>query len=113
MVVYGSEKEIVDLQPDLEVLKKLDRRGVIVTARGDGVDFVCRFFAPGVGINEDPVTGSAYCALMPYWSSKLQKNHLHSHQLSKRGGELYCSIRDDRVLISGKAVKYMEGQISL
>jgi PhzF family phenazine biosynthesis protein len=113
MAVFGSEKEIVDLQPDLEALKKLDRRGVIVTAQGDGVDFVCRFFAPRVGIDEDPVTGSAYCALMPYWSKKLQNNRLNSHQLSKRGGELFCSIRDDRVMISGRAVKFMEGQISL
>ncbi len=113
MAVYGSEKEIVDLQPDQNTLKKLDRRGVIVTAPGNDADFVCRFFAPKYGIAEDPVTGSAYCELMPYWSNKLQNNRLSSHQLSKRGGELFCSIRDDRVLISGKAVKYMEGQISL
>jgi predicted PhzF superfamily epimerase YddE/YHI9 len=94
-------------------LKKVDLRGVTATAKGNRVDFVSRFFAPKYGVNEDPVTGSAHCALVPYWAKKLGKKDLHAHQVSKRGGELFCKDQGDRVLISGRAVAYMQGVISV
>lgn len=112
-VVFTSERDIRGLNPDMGTLKRLDLRGVIVTAPGDEVDFVSRFFAPKFGIDEDPVTGSAQCALTPYWSQRLGKNDLHAHQVSKRGGELFCTDRGDRVSISGRAVRYMEGSITI
>jgi PhzF family phenazine biosynthesis protein len=113
MAVFSSEQEVAALDPDLERLKELDLRGVIVTARGDHSDFVSRFFAPKAGVPEDPVTGSAHCTLTPYWASKLGKNKLHALQVSKRGGELFCTHKGDRVLIAGRAVKVMEGRITL
>ncbi len=113
MVVYESESQIRDLKPDFSCLSQLDLRGVIITAPGDEVDFVSRFFVPQYGINEDPVTGSAHCILTPYWAEKLDKTSLTARQLSQRGGELQCELKDDRVLIAGKAVKYMEAQIIL
>lgn len=112
-VVYSSEEEIRMLKPDMNLLAGLDALGVIVTAKGNQVDFVSRFFAPDAGIPEDPVTGSAHCSLIPYWSEKLVKNKLHALQVSKRGGELFCELRGDRVLISGLAVKYFEGSIEV
>ncbi len=113
MAVYESENDIVQLNPEMEKLRQIALRGVIVTAMGDTVDFVCRFFAPKYGINEDPVTGSAFCELMPYWSLKLGKDSLNARQLSRRGGEVYCRIKGNRVFISGKAVKFMGGEISI
>jgi len=113
LVVFASERDIRELTPDPSLLKTLDLRGVIVTAKGDNADFVSRFFAPLVGIDEDPVTGSAHCTLTPYWSGKLNKKHLHAFQISERGGELFCENRGDRVLISGQAVKYLEGRIHI
>ena len=113
MAVFEKEEDILSLDPDFESLKKLGLRGVIATAPGREVDFVSRFFAPKFGINEDPVTGSAHCELMPFWANKLGKNRLFARQLSKRGGELVCELRDDRVFIYGKAVKYLEGRINL
>jgi PhzF family phenazine biosynthesis protein len=112
-VVFASERDIRGLNPDMGTLKGLDLRGVIVTAAGDKVDFVSRFFAPSLGIDEDPVTGSAHCALTPYWSRRLGKNELHAYQVSRRGGELFCIDRGDRVTISGSAVRYMEGSITI
>ena len=112
-VVFSNEKDIVELNPDMGMLKKLDLRGVIITAKGDKVDFVSRFFAPKFGIDEDPVTGSAHCALTPYWSNKLNKKNLHAHQVSQRGGELFCKDCGDRVKISGRAVMFMKGSISI
>jgi PhzF family phenazine biosynthesis protein len=112
-VVFSNEGDIVALNPDMELLGRLDLRGVIVTAQGDGIDFVSRFFAPTLGVDEDPVTGSAHCALTPYWSRRLGKMDLHAHQVSRRGGELFCMDRGDRVSISGRAVMYMEGTITL
>jgi predicted PhzF superfamily epimerase YddE/YHI9 len=111
--VFSSESDIMELKPDMGLLKKLDLRGVIVTAKGNKVDFVSRFFAPKLGVNEDPVTGSAHCALTPYWANKLKKKDLHAHQVSQRGGELFCKDRGNRVIISGKAVQFMEGSITL
>lgn len=111
--VYDSEEQVRSLQPDFELLKRLDCLGVIVTAPGIAVDFVSRFFAPRVGIPEDPVTGSAHCTLVPYWSKRLGKTQLHALQVSPRGGELFCEQLDDKVIIAGRAVKYLEGRIDL
>ncbi len=111
MVVFEREADIKSAAPDFELLKKLDLRGVIITAKSDRYDFVARFFAPQYGIPEDPVTGSAYTQLTPYWASKTGKKKFRAKQLSPRGGELTCELRNDRVLIAGKAIKYMEGKI--
>lgn len=113
MMVFDSQDQIETLSPDFAKLSKCGRRGVIVTAPGQTVDFVSRFFAPQCGIDEDPVTGSAHTTLIPYWAKKLTKNKLSAQQLSQRGGHLLCEFRGDRVKISGKAVQYMKGEISL
>jgi PhzF family phenazine biosynthesis protein len=112
-LVYESENDIKDISPDFFALSKFDTVGVIVTAKGKKVDFVSRFFAPGAGIAEDPVTGSAHCNLIPYWAEKLGKNKLHALQLSSRKGELWCELKGDRVLIAGNAVTYLKGEIFL
>jgi PhzF family phenazine biosynthesis protein len=111
LALYATEEDVINLDPNFEILKKLDRRGVIATAKGKEVDFVSRFFAPQVGINEDPVTGSAHCELTPFWSQRLGKTKLAARQVSRRGGQLECELSQDRVLISGKAAKYLEGKI--
>ncbi|HEY1112408.1 MAG TPA: PhzF family phenazine biosynthesis protein [Chitinophagaceae bacterium] len=111
MVVYEKESDILALKPDFAALSKVDGIGVIVTAKGDSCDFVSRFFAPGAGIPEDPVTGSAHCNLIPYWADRLKKNELHAFQVSSRRGELWCKYEGDRVLMSGKAVTYLKGEI--
>jgi len=113
LVVFSSEKDVSNLNPDMEKLDKLELRGVIATAKGDSADFVSRFFAPKFGVNEDPVTGSAHCSLTPYWAKKLNRQNLYAQQISKRGGELYCINRGNRVVISGRAVQYMEGSITI
>jgi len=114
MALYASEDEIKRITPDLEALKKRsDTFGLIVTAPGKEVDFVSRFFAPAQGIPEDPVTGSAHCTLIPFWSQRLGKKKLHARQLSARGGELWCEDRGDRVSISGRAARFLEGSIYL
>ncbi|MDP8206465.1 MAG: PhzF family phenazine biosynthesis protein [Candidatus Electryonea clarkiae] len=114
MAVFENESQIRGLKPNFEKLKQLpDTFAVIVTAKGNDVDFTSRFFAPRVGINEDPVTGSAHCTLIPYWSERLGKNKLHALQVSDRGGELFCEDCNDRVLISGKAVLYLKGNINI
>lgn len=112
-VVYESEEDIRDLKPDFNALAKIDAIGIIATAEGeaDDVDFVSRFFAPAAGINEDPVTGSAHCNLIPYWAEMLEKDELHAFQISSRKGELWCTNKGDRVLMSGKAVTYLKGEI--
>ncbi len=111
LVVYDTEKEVRELHPYMAKLKELDRMAVIVTAPGDEVDFVSRFFAPAVGIPEDPVTGSAHCTLIPYWAKKLGKNKMEARQISCRGGELFCELNSDRVTIAGRGQLYMEGHI--
>ena len=113
MVTLNSEKDVIKLTPDFSKLKELDARAVMVTAPGIDCDFVSRYFAPKVGINEDPVTGSAHCSLVPYWAKVLKKNKLHALQLSERTGELWCELSGDRVLISGYAITYMQGTISI
>jgi len=113
LLIYESQEQIESILPDLNVLRDIDLRGVIVSSKGNDCDFVSRFFAPKYGIDEDPVTGSAHCTLIPYWSEKLGKKKLHAKQLSKRGGELFCEMKDNRVIISGKAVKYLSGEIEI
>jgi predicted PhzF superfamily epimerase YddE/YHI9 len=111
LAIYDSEDEVRALQPNFESLKTLDRLGVIATAPGKAVDFVSRFFAPGAGVPEDPVTGSAHCTLTPYWAKRLNKTKMRALQVSARGGELFCELRGNRVLITGRCVRYMEGTI--
>ncbi len=111
--VYQSEDDIRSLAPDMDVLCSIGMRGVIVTAPGRDVDFVSRFFAPRLGIPEDPVTGSAHCALVPYWSERLGKKDLHALQVSRRGGELFCRDLGERVGISGYASLFMSGVIKI
>ncbi len=113
IAIYENEADIVALSPDFSVLSELECRGVVATARGEQTDFVSRFFAPRCGINEDPVTGSAHCELMPYWVNRLGRNKLSAAQLSKRGGKLRCELVGDRVLIAGRAEKYLEGTIEI
>lgn len=113
LVVLDSEKTVKAVQPDFFALERVACRGIIITARGDQSDFVSRFFAPQVGIPEDPVTGSAHCVLIPYWAGVLRRNDLHAFQVSKRGGELFCRYAGNRVKISGQAVLYMEGFITI
>jgi PhzF family phenazine biosynthesis protein len=95
--VFDTEDEVLALQPDMAAIAKLDRFAVCVTAPGTDCDFVSRFFAPGKGVPEDPVTGSAHCSLIPYWAERLDKNTLFARQRSRRGGELWCANRGDRV----------------
>ncbi len=112
MAVFGSEEEVRDLTPDFNKLAAIkDAFGFIVTAPGKGVDFVSRFFAPSAGIPEDPVTGSAHCTLIPYWSKRLGKAELNARQISARGGELYCENIGERVIIGGGVVLYSRGEI--
>ena len=113
MVVYGSEAEVAALAPRMAPLAALGPVGVIATARGKSCDFVSRFFAPGVGIDEDPVTGSAHCVLTPYWARVLGKSTLDARQISARGGVLRCTSRGERVDIAGKVVPYLEGTITV
>jgi len=112
-LVYETEEIIRNMKPNMGMLKNLEGDGVIITARGNEVDFVSRFFAPNIGIDEDPVTGSAHTHLIPYWSEKLNKKKMTALQISARGGTLYCEDLGQRVKISGKAVLYSHGKIFL
>jgi PhzF family phenazine biosynthesis protein len=113
MLVYETEALIRDMKPRRDVLDQIniDPGGIIVTAKGEQVDFVSRFFTPQASLFEDPVTGSAHCSLIPYWSERLGKDKMVALQLSARGGKLYCQNAGERVLISGQAVTYLQGQI--
>ncbi len=111
LAVYEEEDEVRTLAPDFARIAALDYLGVIVTAPGKQSDFVSRFFAPRVGLPEDPVTGSAHCTLIPYWSHRLGKKQLHALQLSERDGELSCLDKGERVAIGGRAVTYLSGTI--
>ncbi len=114
LAVYDDPRTVRQLRPDLAAVAALDRFAVIVTAPGDdGADFVSRFFAPAKGVPEDPVTGSAHCTLTPYWSARLGKPKLRARQVSARGGELECELDGDRVRLAGRAVLYLEGEISI
>ncbi|MFM2223929.1 MAG: hypothetical protein RJA07_131 [Bacteroidota bacterium] len=113
IAVIDSESALKNLQPNFEEIIKLNARGLVVTAKGDNVDFVSRFFAPQSGIYEDPVTGSAHTSLLPLWSKKLNKNNLVAHQISQRGGQLFCEFKNDRCIIGGKAKLFLTGEINL
>jgi predicted PhzF superfamily epimerase YddE/YHI9 len=113
LVTYGSEETVRTLTPDMDYLLKIDGLGVIVTAPGNDIDFVSRFFAPKAGVPEDPASRSAHCTLIPYWAERLAKKKLRAHQVSKRGGELSCENLGERVKIAGEAVTYLEGSIHL
>ncbi len=109
--VFDTEAEVRGLKPNMEKLAALDYFATIVTAPGTDCDFVSRFFAPARGIPEDPVTGSAHCSLIPYWSARLGKKKMFARQVSRRGGELWCEDRGERVSIAGRAVTYLQGTI--
>ena len=111
LLVYENEARVKAINPDFAALKKVASRGAIVTAPGDTSDFVSRFFAPAVGVDEDPVTGSTHTTLIPYWAERLGKNDLFARQVSSRGGELFCEFKGDRVKIGGNAVTYLKGEI--
>lgn len=111
--IYNSQEEIENIQPRLDVIASAKSRGIIISAPGNSVDFVSRYFAPQFGIPEDPVTGSAHTLLTPYWSKVLDKSELSAVQLSSRKGELQCTLKGDRVHIGGYAVSYLEGKISV
>ena len=113
LALYESEADVAALAPDTAALADIDRDGVIVSAPGRDCDFVSRYFAPHAGIPEDPVTGSAHCTLVPYWAKRLGKTKLHARQISRRGGELFCELRGDRVVIGGCAALYLEGRIHI
>ncbi len=113
IVVFEDEQSVINANPNLSLLAELDVRGVAITSQSKTYDFVTRFFAPRYGINEDPVTGSAFTQLVPYWSNKLNKQSMQAKQVSSRGGIVQCVDMKERVIISGKAVKYMEGAISV
>lgn len=113
LAIYETEDVIININPDFNKLSNLDVMGIIVSAPGNKVDFVSRFFAPGVGINEDPVTGSAHTLLIPFWADRLGKDKLHALQLSKRKGELFCEYKNDRVWISGYAITFLTGAIEV
>mgnify|MGYP001207321384 CR=1 FL=1 len=113
LAVYDNFHDIFNISPDFKKLMNLDLRGVIITAPGLNCDFISRFFVPKYGINEDPVTGSAHTQLTPYWCDRLGKEKLHAKQVSSRGGVLLCEQIDNRVLISGTAIKYLEGKIEI
>ena len=111
LVAYEDEATVRALTPDMGALSRLDP--VLVTAPGTDVDFVSRFFAPSCGVDEDPVTGSAHCTSAPYWAGKLGKERLRARQISRRGGEVECEVRGERVLIGGRAVLFLRGTIEI
>lgn len=113
VLVYDHESDVQNIQIDRQMFDQINLNpgGVIVTAKGDSCDFVSRFFTPQVSILEDPVTGSAHCSLIPFWSSRLNKKNLHARQISLRGGELFCQDNNDRVMIAGQAKTYSAGHL--
>lgn len=115
ILVFESEAQIRALTPDKNALDQmnLDPGGIVVTSRGADVDFVSRFFTPQASIFEDPVTGSAHCSLVPYWAKRLSKSHLTAQQLSARGGTLDCTLMEDRIMLTGRAITYSSGSIYL
>lgn len=115
LVLIQDEKTVASMKPDLLILKKMEVRGVIITSpsKSDNYDFVSRFFAPSVGVSEDPVTGSAHTVLTPFWAKRLGKSKLKARQISERGGDLYCEDLGERTEIGGYARTYMVGEISI
>jgi predicted PhzF superfamily epimerase YddE/YHI9 len=113
LCVYGSAQDVLSLAPDHAALAPAVPGRIIVTAPGQDCDFVSRFFAPDAGIEEDPVTGSAHCTLVPYWAARLGKTKFHARQLSRRGGELWCKLDGDRVRMAGRGAGYLRGRITV
>lgn len=113
LYVVESEEQVRNLDPDIPALLEADVRGVIVTAPSNEYDFVSRFFCPAVGVDEDPVTGSAHTMLTPYWSRRLEKDELVGRQVSRRGGTVYCWQKGERVELGGSACTYLEGKITI
>lgn len=113
VLVYETEDAIRDLRPDFAILEQLHPFAVMVTAPGRKSDFVSRYFAPSYGVPEDPVTGSAHCALAPYWAERLGKTYLHARQLSERGGELWCEMAGERVIIKGNTILTLQGSLQI
>jgi len=113
VIVFDDETFVREFEPDFGKLKEWDLRGVTITAKSDEYDFVSRFFAPNYGIDEDPVTGSSFTQLAPYWAEKLDKNQLKAKQVSNRGGEVLCEVKGNRVLLSGDCVTYLMGEIHI
>ena len=111
--VYEFEEDVSGLRPDFSALLAATSHCVIASAPGDECDFVSRFFGPPVGVNEDPVTGSAHCSLVPYWAQRLAKSQLDARQVSARGGRLHCELADGRVFLTGSAVTYLQGRVYL
>jgi len=113
LALLDSAASVRDLSPDMAALSRLDRDGVIVTAAGDGrYDFISRFFAPRIGVPEDPVTGAAHCMLTPYWTRRLGKSEFVAYQASRRGGEVVCRLNGERVELEGRCVFYLEGEVA-
>lgn len=113
LLVYDDERVIRGLQPDFEAMSLLDGSGVGVTAPGIEYDCVSRFFAPKLKVNEDPVTGSVHCMIVPYWAERLGKYNIRAYQASERGGELFCELNRDRVIIAGKVALYAVSELNL
>ncbi|MDX1404201.1 MAG: PhzF family phenazine biosynthesis protein [Woeseiaceae bacterium] len=113
MVLLEDQAAVASLQPDFAALAKLTRHGAIATAAGDTVDFVSRFFAPSLGIDEDPVTGAAHCVLTPFWSERLGKRELAARQISSRVGVIECIARGERVGLRGRTVFFLDGTINV
>jgi PhzF family phenazine biosynthesis protein len=112
--VFDDSEAVEEIRPDFELLRRLHPFAVSVSAPGKGdADFVSRYFAPSYGVPEDPVTGSAHCALAPYWSQRLAKSQIHARQLSARGGELWCEMAGERVILTGRAVLTMRGTLTI
>lgn len=113
LAVFSTQAEVAALVPNMDLLSKLESLGIIVTAPGDDVDLVSRFFAPRAGVPEDPVTGSSHCTLIPFWAQRLAKTQLSARQISRRGGRLHCRLLGDRVGIGGQAVIYSRGELEI
>lgn len=113
LLVVENEADVLNAKPNFQLLSKLERRGFIITSESNKYDFVSRFFGPKVGVNEDPVTGSAHTLLIPFWSRRLKKKNMVARQVSSRGGTLYCTHLDDRVRIAGPAILYSKGKIQI
>jgi predicted PhzF superfamily epimerase YddE/YHI9 len=111
--IYDSQADILSARPDLRVLAKLHPAGVAITAPGEDCDFVSRYFAPSYGVPEDPVTGSTHSSLAPYWAQRLGKTSLHARQVSEHGGELWCEVKENRIIIKGRAVLSLRGEFLL
>lgn len=113
ILVLDNEQSVIDARPDIKAMTEIDSRGILLSAIGNKKDFVSRCFFPNVGVDEDPVTGSAHTLLTPYWAHKLRKNKLSARQLSSRGGDIECIYKGNRVALVGNAITYMKGMIDV